>query len=69
MRIRRRLVRHAGRVGVSQKTPARKWRAMGRIEHSLMVRAIPPTDLRPPPAPPAYHKKSRMFHSTIAMAG
>jgi hypothetical protein len=32
-------------------------RAMGRIEHSLMVRDIPLTDLRPPPATTSYHKK------------
>ena len=30
---------------------------MGRIEHSLMVRDIPLTDLRPPPATTSYHKK------------
>ena len=35
---------------VRRESPARKWRAMGRIEHPLLVRDIPLTDLRPPPA-------------------
>ena len=36
-----------------------KWRAMGRIEHTLLDegRKSSPTDLRPSPANPPYHKK------------
>src|SRR5215210_5613789 len=42
-----------------RRTPARKWRAMGRIEHTLLDegRASSPTDLRPSPATPPYHTK------------
>jgi hypothetical protein len=40
--------------------------AMGRIEHTLLDegRASSPTDLRPSPATPPYHKKCQMFLST-----
>jgi hypothetical protein len=37
--------------------PTRKRRAVGRIEHLLLVGDIPPTDLRPPPTTRPYHKK------------
>src|SRR5687767_1276042 len=49
--------RRAG--GDALETPARKWRTMGRIEHTLLDegRASSPTDLRPSPAAPPYHKK------------
>src|SRR5215203_1545451 len=45
--------------GRHQKVPARKRRAMGRIEHTLLVegRTSSPTDLRPSPATPPYHTK------------
>src|ERR687897_3521529 len=43
-----------------------KRRAMGRIEHTLLDRgrSSTPSDLRPSPANPPYHKKCRMFLST-----
>jgi hypothetical protein len=49
--------RRAG--GDALETPARKWRTMGRIEHTLLDegRGSSPTDLRPSPAAPPYHKK------------
>src|SRR5215210_7071170 len=42
-----------------------KRRAMGRIEHPLFDRgrSSTPSDLRPAPAPPPYHKKLQMFLS------
>src|SRR5687767_9076632 len=45
--------------GDALETPARKWRTMGRIEHTLLDegRASSPTDLRPSPANLPYHKK------------
>jgi hypothetical protein len=53
------------RAGLSQKrgpgecvrAPARKWRAVGRIEHTLLDggRAPSPADLRPSPATAPYH--------------
>jgi len=44
---------------------ARKWRTMGRIEHTLLDegRASSPTDLRPSLATPPYHIKLQMFLS------
>src|SRR5215210_1297149 len=43
--------------------PARKCRAMGRIEHPLLDRgrSSAPSDLRPSLAPPLYHTKLQMF--------
>jgi hypothetical protein len=38
-------------------SPARKWRARGRIEQTLLDGDAAPTDLRPSPANPPYHKK------------
>jgi hypothetical protein len=56
------------RAGVDplKTSPARKWRARGRIEHTLLDGAehrygATPTDLRPSPATPPYHKKLQMF--------
>ena len=48
----------AGRVK-RQGTPARKWRAVGRIEHSLLGggRSSTPSDLRPSPALPIIPQK------------
>jgi hypothetical protein len=50
----------------SPQAPARKYRAMGRIEHMLLDegRKSSPTDLRPSPATPPYHRKCQMFLST-----
>jgi hypothetical protein len=47
-------------------SPARKWRARGRIEHTLLDegRGLTPTDLRPSLATAPYHKKCRIFLST-----
>src|SRR5215210_1287352 len=44
---------------------------MGRIEHMLVDggRSSTPFDLRPSPATTAYHKKLRMFQSTVKNAG
>jgi hypothetical protein len=49
------------------KAPARKWRAVGRIEHSLVDRGRSSTlfDLRPPLATRPYHKKLPMFQSAV----
>src|SRR5215212_1326909 len=43
----------------AEDSPARKWRAMGRIEHTLFDRgrSSTPSDLRPSPATPPYHTK------------
>src|SRR5215216_7797391 len=43
----------------AEDSPARKWRAMRRIEHTLFDRgrSSTPSDLRPSPAPAAYQKK------------
>ena len=56
----------AERRAGSPQAPAHKWRAMGRIEHTLLDegRKSSPTDLRPSPANPPYHKKCQMFLST-----
>src|SRR5215207_132275 len=47
------------RAGVDalKTSPARKWRTMGRIEHTLLDGDVAPTDLRPSPANPPYHTK------------
>jgi hypothetical protein len=47
------------RAGVDplKTSPARKWRAMGRIEQTLLVGDAAPTDLRPSPATTPYHIK------------
>ena len=47
--------------------PARKWRTVVRIEHSLLDGISPsdPSDLRPPFATTPYHKKSLMFQFAI----
>jgi hypothetical protein len=53
------------RAGVDalKSSPARKWRAMGRIEQTLLDGDVAPTDLRPSLAAPPYQKKRRMFLS------
>ena len=38
-------------------SPARKWRARGRIEQTLLDGDAAPTDLRPSPATTPYHRK------------
>ena len=55
--------KRAERVKCPRETPARKWRTVGRIEHTLLDggRASTPTDLRPSPATPLYHRKLQMF--------
>jgi len=47
------------RAGVDTRkaSPARKWRARGRIEQTLLDGDAAPTDLRPSPATPPYHTK------------
>src|SRR5215207_6673583 len=47
------------RAGVDplKTSPARKCRARGRIEQTLLDEDVAPTDLRPSPATPTYHIK------------
>jgi hypothetical protein len=40
---------------------------MGRIEHSLMVRDIPLTDLRPPPTTRPYYEKAASMLAQLGL--